>query len=229
MTPFPILIYAAGKGTRMAHLTQDRPKPMIPVAGKPLIDHALDLTHDPAVTSTKVVNLHYMADQIRDHLTQQDITFSDESDGLLETGGGLRHAIVHLGGSTVMTLNADAVWAGPNPLRILQSAWCEEMEALLLTVPPTNAHGHLGAGDFIIGTDQRLSRGAGEIYTGAQIIRTDRLAAITQDAFSTNMVWDQMAADGSLFGVSYSGQWCDVGQPSSIPIAERMLKDHTNV
>jgi MurNAc alpha-1-phosphate uridylyltransferase len=218
----PILLFAAGLGTRMGALTADRPKPLIPVAGKPLIDHALDVA-TTAQTGTKVVNLHYKGQIIRDHLAGQNILFSDESDKLRETGGGLRHALPLLGASPVLTMNTDAVWKGPNPVTHLLNAWDDKMEALLLIVATENAHGHPGKGDFDIDGDGRLQRASGAIYTGVQIIQTEALQDIAERAFSMNMVWDQIAARGGLYGALYGGQWCDVGQPESIPIAEAML------
>ena len=218
----PILLFAAGLGTRMQHLVNDRPKPLIEVGGKPLIDHALAFT-DEVGSCTRVVNLHFKGQMIRDHLAGTGIVFSDETDELLETGGGLRHAIPLLGGSPVITMNTDAVWRGPNPVTTALQAWDDRMEALLLTVPRAQVSGHLGKGDFFRADDGRLRRGPGEIYTGVQIIRTDTLKAIPDNVFSLNAVWDQMAKRGGLYGVSYAGQWCDVGQPSSIPLAEAML------
>jgi MurNAc alpha-1-phosphate uridylyltransferase len=97
------------------------------------------------------------------------------------------------------------------------------MEALLLMVAPKNVHGHLGKGDFDIDVDGRLQRAPGAIYTGVQIIRTEALQGISEQAFSMNVIWDQIAARGGLYGALYGGQWCDVGQPESIPIAEAML------
>ena len=228
MTQFPALIYAAGKGTRMGALTQHQPKPMVSVAGRPLIDHALDLI-DQVTVRKCVVNVHYMADQLRQHLGARSIVFSDETDLLRETGGGLKYAQPLLGGSPVMTLNSDAVWAGPNPLQRLIDTWDDKMGALLLMVPPANVHGHKGQGDFHIAPDGRLTRGAGHVYSGAQIIRTDLLDQIQDTVFSTNVLWDLIADQGGLYGVSYDGHWCDVGQPSSIPVAEKMLKDHVHV
>ncbi|MFA8441641.1 nucleotidyltransferase family protein [Yoonia sp.] len=218
----PILFFAAGLGTRMAPLTNTTPKPLITVAGKPLIDHALDLATQ-AGTGAKVVNLHYRGDMIRQHLAGQNIAFSDESDTLLETGGGLRHALALLNGNPVMTMNTDAVWNGPNPVTQIMQAWQPEMEALLLLVEKQNVSGHHGKGDFRVDEDGRLHRAPGAIYTGLQIIRTDVLAEIDEMAFSMNVAWDIIAARGGLFGTTYDGQWCDVGQPSSIPVAEAML------
>lgn len=219
----PILLFAAGLGTRMGDLVRDRPKPLVPVAGKPLLDHALDLTAVDGI-GQRVVNLHYKAQMIRDHLQGKDILFSDERVALLETGGGLRHALPLLGEGPVMTMNTDAVWQGPNPVAQVLAAWRDDMEALLLMVPPAQVVGHPGKGDFHHGADGRLHRGPGDIYTGVQMIRPDTLADIKDSAFSLNIVWDQMAKRGGLYGLRYNGRWCDVGQPSSIPLAEAMLR-----
>ena len=221
-TQFPVMLFAAGLGTRMAPLTAARPKPLIAVGDRTLLDHALDLTRVPCVTR-RVVNVHYRADMIRQHLAGQDVAISSE-DPLLETGGGLRHALPLLGDGPVMTLNTDAVWRGANPLSQLAAAWRTGMEALLLLVPLARVVGHSGQGDFRIGADGRLTRGPGDVYTGAQIIRTDRLADVPQDAFSLNVMWDAMAARGGLFGLAYDGAWCDVGRPDSIPLAENLLR-----
>ncbi len=222
MTKTPILLFAAGLGTRMGALTRDQPKPLVKVAGRALIDHALDLV-DPAQIGPIVVNTHYKGDMLRGHLRGRDILFSDESDQLLETGGGLRHALGLLGQSPVCTLNTDAVWQGGNPVTTLLSAWEPHMEALLLTIPKQRAIGHKGNGDFIIDDQGRMTRGAGEIYTGLQIVRTDDLSQIAETAFSMNVLWDRIAARDGLYGVTYSGHWCDVGQPESIALAEDML------
>lgn len=223
MTPQSIMIFAAGHGTRMGALTQNQPKPLIPVAGRALIDHALDLTTSFGPL-TRVVNTHYLAPLLKAHLAGQNVQFSDEPELLLETGGGLRQALPLLGENPVFTLNSDAIWCGPNPLGTLATAWDPaRMEALLLLVPPDRALGHTGKGDFLLGPDNRLTRGPGLIYPGAQIIRTGGLAAIPQPVFSLNLLWDQMAARGGLYGIPYPGQWCDVGRPESIPLAEALL------
>ena len=120
MNPLPVLLFAAGFGTRMGPLTRDKPKPMVKVAGLPLIDHALNLLTE--ANTPKVVNLHYKAEILRDHLVGRDIQFSDESDAILETGGGLRRALPLLGKSVVATLNTDAIWQGANPIETLMNA-----------------------------------------------------------------------------------------------------------
>jgi len=218
----PILLFAAGLGTRMGALTKDKPKPLIRVAGKPLIDHALDLATE-ANTATKVVNLHYRGTMIRDHLAGKPVVFSDESAALLETGGGLQHALPLLNGNPVLTMNTDAVWNGPNPVQHILRAWQPKMEALLLIVEKRSAMGHLGQGDFRIDAVGRLHRAPDAIYTGLQIIRTDVLSEIEETAFSMNLAWNIIAERGGLYGTVYDGQWCDVGQPASIAAAEAML------
>lgn len=216
------MFFAAGMGTRMGALAQDRPKPLIKVAGKALLDHAIDIA-EAAKTAPKVVNLHYKPEMIRAHLADRDVVFSDESAALLETGGGLRKATPLLGGNPVLTMNTDAVWNGPNAVQCILDAWQPQMEALLLVIEKHNVVGHLGKGDFRIGLDGQLYRAPVMIYTGVQIIRTDVLAEIKETAFSMNLAWDIIAKRGGLFGTVYEGQWCDVGQPSSIPLAEAML------
>jgi MurNAc alpha-1-phosphate uridylyltransferase len=219
-TPSAILLFAAGLGTRMAPLTNTRPKPLVSVAGVALLDHALA----NCAGLRTVVNVHYFADQIRDHLAQTDVLISDESKQLLETGGGLKHALPLLGSNPVLTMNTDAVWKGPNPVQALTQAWTPiEMEAVLLLIPRAHAVGHTGSGDFDLDSSGRLTRGTKYVYSGVQIIHTDGLADITEDAFSMWVLWDGMLKRKTMFGVVYDGQWCDVGRPDSIEIAQEML------
>jgi MurNAc alpha-1-phosphate uridylyltransferase len=152
------------------------------------------------------------------------VAISQETPEILDTGGGLRHARPLLGPGPVFTLNTDAVWDGPNPLCLLRDSWDDaRMDALLVTVSPKNAIGHRGTGDFIADAQGRLARGDGQIYTGAQIIRTDALAEIPAQAFSLNLLWDRMRREGRLFGLSYPGRWCDVGHPEGISLAEALI------
>jgi len=224
MTPSAIMLFAAGRGTRMGARPQDRPKPLIRVAGMPLIDHALALAKDAQVGRI-VVNIHHLGAQIAAHLAGTGAMISDESGALLETGGGLRMALPLLGPDPVFTLNCDAAWRGENPLLRLASVWNPaEMDALLLLVPTRRAIGHAGDGDFSIDADGRLQRGADMVYTGAQILRTEGLAAIDSPAFSLNLLWNRMAAEGRLFGAVHTGRWCDVGRPENIARATTMLE-----
>jgi len=224
---FPLMVFAAGFGTRMGALTAHQPKPLIPVAGRPLLDHALDLA-DQAGAGPVVVNTHYLADQITRHLAGRSVTLSHEADEILETGGGLRRALPHLGAGPVMTLNSDAVWTGLNPLSQLAARWDpERMDALLLLLPVGQATGHKGTGDFLIGADGRIARAkgaAGLVYLGAQILRCEGLASVDRPVFSLNILWDEMIGRGRAFGLVHQGGWCDVGRPEGIAEAEAMLE-----
>lgn len=219
----PVLLFAAGFGTRMKHLTADRPKPMVTVAGRPLIDHALGLARDIA-PPVIVANLHYKPETLQAHLTPLGAKTIIEEPNILETGGGLRNALPLLGTGPVITMNTDAIWRGPNPLRLLLDAWDpDRMDALLMGVPPDQALEHTGAGDFILGSDGRLKRGAGLVYGGVQIIKTDLLSGIEDTAFSLNIIWDIMLGQGRLHGLCYAGMWCDVGHPGGVTTAENLL------
>ena len=206
MIKAPIMIFAAGLGTRMRHLVADRPKPLITVGNMTLLDHALGLTRVPGITG-RVVNTHFKAEMIGHHLAGQDVAISHEAETLLDTGGGLRNAMPILQGNPVATLNSDAIWRGPNPISALLSAWESKMEALLMLVPGELAIGHAGAGDFTIANDGQLARGGTDIYTGLQLIRTERFVSMPSGAFSMNVIWDQMALDDGLYGLRYGGRW----------------------
>lgn len=227
--PLPLMIFAAGFGTRMGALTANRPKPLIEVAGRPLLDHALELGSE-AQAGPVVVNTHYLSAQISQHLNGSPVSISDESDAILETGGGLKKALPMLGNGPVMTLNSDAVWTGENPLAELMARWDgAQMDALLLLLPAKRALGHSGAGDFLLGADGRITRAAGKpglVYLGAQILRTEGLASIDKPSFSLNLLWDDMIAKGRAFGLVHNGGWCDVGRPEGILQAEALLASH---
>lgn len=218
------MMFAAGFGTRMQHLTKDRPKPLIEVAGKPLIDHALALAH--AVGAGPIVaNLHYKADQLEGHLHPRGVQTITEQPDILETGGGLRNALPLLGPDPVITMNTDAIWAGPNPLSLIMDAWQpDKMDALLVCVPRDQAVGHSGTGDFILSETGQMTRGPGAVFGGIQIIKTTALRSIADEKFSLNVVWNMMLAQKRLYGLTYPGRWCDVGHPGGIALAQDMLK-----
>ncbi|GGE55645.1 nucleotidyltransferase [Actibacterium pelagium] len=224
------MLFAAGFGTRMKPLTLSRPKPLIKVAGKALLDHALDQV-DAAGMGRIVVNSHYLSDQIANHLAPRpDIAISDEQPDILDTGGGLRKALPLLEAGPVLTMNTDAVWTGANAIDQLRAAWNPDlMDALLLLVPTENAIGHTGSGDFVPDDKGRLTRGPGLVYSGVQIVKTDGLAAIEEDSFSLNLLWNKMIAEGRLYGTAHTGGWCDVGHPGGIKLAETMLAEVRDV
>lgn len=218
-----VLLFAAGLGTRMRPLTGTRPKPLVQVADRTLLDHALDLCTDASLSNI-VVNAHYKSEMIYDHLRDHPVQISDESDQLLDTGGGLRKAASRLGPGPAFTMNTDAVWQGPNPFQMLARAWNPDvMDALLLLIPPENALGTTSSGDFTRDQEGRIIRGPGSIYTGCQIIKPDLCENGPDGAFSLNVIWDQLIEKNTIFGVEYSGRWCDVGSPQNIALAETLL------
>lgn len=222
-TRFPVMLFAAGFGTRMGALTQSRPKPMIEVAGRPLIDHALDLAR--GIEPLRIVaNTHYLAPILASHLGPQGVILSDEQPDILDTGGGLRQALPLLAADTVYTMNTDAIWSGPNPLALLANAWApERMDALLMCVPVARTVGYSGQGDFTHDAQGRISRGTGLVYGGVQIVKPSGLLDIPDRAFSLNLLWNRIGKAGRLYGLAYPGRWCDVGHPGGIALAEDML------
>lgn len=227
-TPRALMLFAAGFGTRMAPLTRTRPKPLIPVAGRALIDHALDQATGMGLARI-VANTHHLAEQVEAHLAPRGVRTVRETPDILDTGGGLRNALDLLEAgepeASVFTLNTDAVWTGPSPLRTLADAWDpQRMDALLMLVAPERAVGRSGPGDFARDAQGRLSRGGPFTYAGAQIIRAEAVRAVPERVFSLNRVWDALAARGRLFGVVHPGAWCEVGHPGAIAPAEALLR-----
>lgn len=220
------MIFAAGFGTRMGALTADRPKPLIPVAGRALIDHALGVATG-AGAERVVVNTHYRADQMAAHLAGRAVQISHEAGQILETGGGLRAALPLLGPGPVGVLNSDAIWTGANPLLELAAAWDARMEALLLLLPV----GPDEKGDFRLDRTGRISRGLGgedHRYLGASILNPARLGDVAETVFSLNKPWDAMIAVGTAYGIVHQGDWCDVGRPEGIAAAEALLQAGTD-
>jgi len=221
-----VMLFAAGFGTRMGRLTQDMPKPLVPVAGKPLIDHAMMMVRDAGMHHI-VVNAHYKAEQVVDHFAGSDVQVIVENPTILDTGGGLKAALSLLKADVVFTMNTDAVWDGPNPLAVLHDAWRADMQALLLCVPLPRAIGRIGEGDFDLG-DGRARWGSDAVYTGVQMIRTDLVSDTAEDVFSLRMIWESLVAGDRLNAITYPGKWCDVGHADGIFLAEQMLS-HTDV
>lgn len=227
------MVLAAGLGKRMRPLTAAQPKPLVRVAGKSLIDHALDKLGAAGVT-TSVVNVHYMADALEGHLTVRKaaprVVVSDERDMLLETGGGMVRAAPLLP-DPFFCLNSDNIWLdGPvDVFAELSAGWDpERMDALLLTVPHTRAWNYRGEGDFHLDPQGRVSRRrAGRvapfIYTGIQLVSKRLLRDAPTGAFSTNVLWSRAIEEGRLYGISHQGLWFEVGEPGAIKPTEQWL------
>ncbi len=227
------MLMAAGLGKRMRPLTATRPKPLVKVAGKALMDHALDRLAAGGI-KTVVVNVHYLADTVEAHLkTRKDMDFriSDERAKLLETGGGLIHARPLLGDKPFICANSDNLWIdGPaETLGMMQRLWDpERMDALLLLVPLARANCHSGPGDFHMDANGRLARRktahvAPFVFTGVQILSPRLLVDPPADVFSTNIFWNRAIATGRLYGAVHQGLWFDVGTPQAIPVVESMI------
>lgn len=226
MAPEAAFILAAGLGTRMRPLTNERPKALLRVSGRTLLDRAIDRAVEGGARRI-VVNAHHCAEMIHAHCAARaapPIAVSDERHRLLDTGGGAKRALPLIGPAPFFALNADALWTGPPPLTALAAAWDPaRMDALLLLVPRARAAGRAGPGDFV-SDGGRLSRGDAGVYTGAQIVRMAAVAG-PPGAFSLNRVWDAAIARGRLWGVLHPGGWCDVGHPGGIAEAEAMLRE----
>ena len=235
--PETAMVLAAGLGKRMRPLTATRPKPLVEVAGKPLLDHCLERLRAAGVRKA-VVNAHYLADALEAHLKNRphglEIAVSDERAQLLETGGGLVKALPLIDADPFLVVNSDNLWVdGPmDTLRLLAAGWDEaRMDALLLLVPLARAYCHKGQGDFHLsatGTIRRRKPGgvAPFVFTGVQMVSKRLLDADHPDGpFSTNILWDRAIEAGRCFGLVHQGLWFDIGAPPNIRKAEDILAD----
>lgn len=232
--PDTAFVMAAGLGKRMRPLTATRPKPLVDVAGKALIDHVLDRLRAAGVAKI-IVNVHYLPDALEAHLKARasdfEVKISDERRQLMETGGGLVQARHLIRADPFLVINSDNYWIdGPaDTLHLLASLWRdEEMDALLLLVPQANASNHSGQGDFHMQADGRLVRRAkGKVapfvYTGIQMVSKRLLRDAPEGPFSTNILWDRAIAEGRCFGAVHQGLWFDVGNPAAIKATERAI------
>lgn len=228
------MVMAAGIGKRMRPLTATRPKPLVEVAGKPLLDHALDRLRSAGIGRV-VVNVHYLADAIEAHLKHRaadmEVIISDERAHLLETGGGMVRALPLIEDERFLVVNSDAFWVdGPvDAIGLLAQHWNEAaMDALLLVVPLARAHCHSGIGDFHMDAAGRLARRrpgkvAPFVYTGIQLVSRRLCVDPPAGAFSANLFWDRAIAAGRAYGVVHEGLWFDVGTPGAIGCTETIL------
>ncbi|MFM8747250.1 MAG: nucleotidyltransferase family protein [Aestuariivirga sp.] len=228
------MVLAAGYGQRMRPLTLTRPKPLVEVAGKPLIGYGFDRLRAAGV-STAVVNVHYLAGQIEAWAAMQAsprIVISDERAVLLDTGGGIARALPLLGEAPFFVINSDSYWLeeGAPALARLRHAWDDtRMDCLLLLSPLARTVGYDGAGDFVLGADGRLVRraassGAPLAYAGGYLVAPRLFEGAPAGKFSMNLLWDRAIATGRLFGLEHAGRWLHVGEPASIALAEQALR-----
>jgi len=232
--PTTAMVLAAGLGLRMRPLTLDRPKALVEVNGRALIDHVLDRLVEAGVTRA-VVNVHAFADQVEAHLAARrdlDIAISDERAGLLDSGGGIKHARGLLGEAPIIVANIDSIWIeqGAPTLPALVEAWDEaRMDNLLLLADLERSLGFDGSGDFFRDLEGRLTpRGEAARapfgFMGVQILRPGLFADTPEAAFSIWPTWRRLIAKGRLHGTVFDGFWMHVGDPAAHEAAEARLR-----
>lgn len=228
------MILAAGKGERMRPLTDACPKPMIVVAGKPMLDYAVDQLEKEKVQQV-VVNVCHHGAMIVDHLEKRahpNIIFSHEVERL-ETGGGVLKALPELGTNPFFVINGDILWSNKNgnTLKMLQDAWTDEMDALLLVVPLKSARGYDGIGDYNLTPSHRLKRRTGEkakyVYGGVQILHPRLFEGEEPGAFSLNKLYDKAEEKGTLYGFEHKSLWFHVGTPEALMETRAWFEEHS--
>jgi MurNAc alpha-1-phosphate uridylyltransferase len=228
--PETAMILAAGLGERMRPLTDKKPKPLIDVAGKPLIGHVLDKLQDAGVAEA-VINVHYLADLIEERLgsrKQPRVIFSDERRQLLNTGGGIVKALPRLGAGPFYLVNSDSIWIDgvrQNLLRLAENFDPARMDALLLLAPSATSIGYSGRGDFAMTPDGRLRARAERevvpfVYAGVAILSPALFKNAPEGAFSLTKLFDRASEAELLYGLRLDGVWMHVGTPDAIALAE---------
>lgn len=231
--PKSAMVLAAGLGTRLRPLTEDRPKALVEVGGQTLIDRCLDRLQSAGVERA-VINLHWHAGRMRNHLAKRlkpEIVYSDESKALLETGGGTAQALPLLGSAPFFVVNCDIIWrdSGADSLARLAARFDEEaMDALLLVTPTVGAVGYSGMGDMTMAPDGRLARRdlrtvAPFVFTGVQILHPRLFDGAPGGAYSLVKLYDKAAAAGRLFGLRHEGDWMDIGSHTGLAAAQTLF------
>lgn len=235
MTTLPktAMVLAAGLGTRMRPLTDHRPKPLVEVRGRALLDWTLD-RFAAAGVETAVVNVHYFADMMEAHLARRArprVVVSDERGLLLETGGGLQRARGLLGAAPIFCTNTDAILVddpgGEACARLAAAFDPDSCDALLLLAPMARASGFDSPGDFDLGADGgllwRSGASAAYAFTGLQILKPGLLDGAPEGRFSMRVLWDRAARAGRFRGLVHEGSWMHVGDPEGLRVAEERL------
>lgn len=238
-TPTTAMIFAAGYGKRMRPLTDDKPKPMVEVCGKPLIDYRLDKLVEAGM-SRVIVNTHYKAEILENYLRQRqdiEIIISYE-ETLLETGGGLVHALPHLGDEPFFLINGDVIWLddGTPALQRLAEQWQDGMNELLLLQPKETAIGYVGKGDFTLTPQHQLQwpeteQSAPYVFTGISLFHPRQLSSYQAEPFSRSVLWRAATQDDStiqgIYGLAHQGQWLHIDSPEGVTRAETYMNENT--
>lgn len=233
MTPHTAMVLAAGLGTRMRPLTNDRPKALVTVRGRALVDHVLDRLVAAGVKRA-VVNVHAFADMLEAHVkrrTDIEIVISDERAMLMETGGGIRQARPLLGDKPIIVCNIDSVWEEPQGSAIARLARgfnAQTMSTRLMLASIEEQLGYEGAGDFVAEPDGRIAfrddrARAPWVYMGAYITDPAIVDSEPLEPFSMTRVWRKLTAQGRLYGAPLGGYWMHVGDPNARDEAEARL------
>lgn len=232
--PKTAMVLAAGIGRRMRPLTDDRPKPLVEVLGKPLIDYNLDRLAAAGVERA-VVNLHHFADRLEAHLRARSrpaIVLSNERDQLLDTGGGIVRALPLLGAAPFFLVNSDSLWlehdAG-NLARLARGFDHGKMDALLLLASSSSTVGYDGHGDYTITKDGLLHRRdagatAAFVYAGGALIAPSLFRDAPGGAFSLLRLFDRAERERRLYGIALEGLFLHVGTPAAIQSAEQAIR-----
>jgi MurNAc alpha-1-phosphate uridylyltransferase len=233
--PAKAMVLAAGLGLRMRPLTDTMPKPLVPVAGRALLDHVLDKLGDAGVAEA-VVNVHYLPDQIIDHVATRmrpRVIISDERDQVLGTGGGVVKALPLLGDAPFFHVNADTMWIDgvrPNLARLAEAFEPSRMDILLLMAPTTSSIGYSGRGDYAMLPDGALRKRREHqvvpfVYAGAAILSPSVFANAPSGEFSLTRMFDAANEQERLFGLRLDGVWMHVGTPEAVQAAEEAFLD----
>lgn len=235
LSPLNAMILAAGLGKRMKPLTENTPKPLLKIAGKELLEHTLRALAAAGIKKA-VINKHHYPEQIEQFVESRvdwrpEIKFSDESDKLLDSGGGVKKALPMLGKEPFYIFNSDMIWtnSGQDVLGKLASEWRDDIDILMLVIRRELAHGHDGEGDFHMDDEGRLNfRGedasSDYMYGGILIIRPECFEGMPTDPFSLRKIFRKVAGEGRLFGLLHQGSWYHVGTPQSVENTEQLLK-----
>lgn len=229
------MVMAAGLGKRMKPLTDSIPKPLVRLCDRPLIDYAIDRLIEADI-ATIVVNVHYLADAVEQHLADRndiEIIISDERDHLLDTGGGAARVIGALGPGPFFVVNSDSVWLegiGASLTRMRERWNDEEMDCLMLLASTVTSVGYEGRGDFHMDVSGRLLRRpesevAPFVNTGAYLIHPRVFTELPDGAFSMNVLWDRAIEAERLYGIRHDGVWMHVGTPEALKQAEQLMSD----
>jgi MurNAc alpha-1-phosphate uridylyltransferase len=234
--PRRAMVLAAGFGLRLRPITLTKPKPLVAVGGRMMLDRALDSLAASGVVEA-VVNAHYLREQVVARLAERRAadraphTVASEEEELLDTGGGIKKALPLLGSAPFLAVNADIVWqdgASPALERLGTAFDPRRMDALLLLVARDRAVGFEGPGDFFLAGDGRLVRRgdaatAPYVYAGLQVLAPHVFDGAPDGPFSLNRIYDRAIAAGRLFGLAHDGAWYHVGTPEALDEADRLL------